>query len=175
MYYCYHCLLVPTDLTLTTDRLTELFQSVEDPDPLPLEDPYIFRSLRPKTMITECDIGGFLGLPESALAEIRKRYQSKAKSKEAYLDTYVHYHPCPSWKVIREILGKCSLRQQAEEVEVTYVQGRHALYRACTQCSYMYLKAGGGVLNMDCWGGARFSFSVQTVEAKNLCIFHLYA
>ena len=91
------------------------------------------------------DIGGFLGLPESALAEIRKRYQSKNKRKEAYLDTYVHYHPCPSWKVIHEVLRKCYLYQQAEEVEITYVQGVHALYRACTQCSYMYLKAEGGV------------------------------
>ena len=128
VYYCYHCLLVPADLTLTTDRLTELFQSVEDPDPLPPG------YLRPAGGY---DIGGFLGLPESALAEIRKRYQSKDKCKEAYLDTYIHYHPCPSWKVIHDLLGKCFLDQQAEEVEVTYVQGMHALYRACTQCSYI--------------------------------------
>ena len=128
MYYCYHCLLVPTDLTLTTDTLTELFQSVEDPDPDTLN--FILRPL---------DFPGFLGLPESALVEIRKRYQSKAKRKEAYLDTYVHYHPCPSWKAIHELLGKCSLHQQAKEVEITYVQGMQALYRTCTQCSYMYL------------------------------------
>ena len=89
----------------------------------------------------EYDIGGFLGLPVSALAEIRKRYRSKDKRKDAYLDTYVHYHPCPSWKVIQDVLGKCFLRQQADEVETTYVQGMYALYRACTQCtcSYMYL------------------------------------
>jgi hypothetical protein len=85
-------------------------------------------------------IGEFLYLPESALDEIRNRYQSKAKRKEAYLDTYVHYHPCPSWKAIHKLLGQCSLDQQAEEVEITYVQGMHTLYRACIQCSY--LKAG---------------------------------
>ena len=118
MYYCYHCLLVPVDLTLTTDRLTELFQSLEDPDTTRLS----------RIGFTGYDIGGFLGLPESALAEIRKRYQSMDKRKEAYLDTYVHYHPCPSWKVIHDLLGKCSLHEQAKEVEVTYVQGMHALY-----------------------------------------------
>ena len=126
MYYCFHCLLVPTDLTLTTDTLTELFQSVENPDSR------IHRRHRRNALANDIvgksyDIGGSLGLPESALVEIRKRYQSKPKRKEAYLDTYVHYHPCPSWKVIHELLGKCSLRQQAEEVEITYVQGMHAV------------------------------------------------
>ena len=129
--YPHHCLLVPADLTLTTDRLIELFQSLEDPDSV------VF----PVSWDRYLNIGivGFLGLPESAFTEIKKRYQSKDKRKEAYLDTYVHYHPCPSWKVIHEVLGKCSLHQQAEEVEVTYVQGMHALCRACTQCSCMYL------------------------------------
>ena len=119
VYYCYHCLLVPTDLTLTTDTLIELFQSVVQEDPDPTENPYVYRPFG-------YDIGGFLHLPESALAEIRKRYQRMDKRKEAYLDTYVHYHPCPSWKAIHELLGKCSLHQQAKEVEITYVQGMHA-------------------------------------------------
>ena len=128
MYYCYHCLLVSPDLTLTTDRLTELFQSAKNLDPPPPDaDTDLY------TLDIGYDIGGFLRLPESALAEIRKRYQSKDKRKEAYLDTYVHYHPCPSWKVIHDLLGKCFLYQQAEEVKVTYVQGIHALYKACTQ------------------------------------------
>ena len=132
---CYHCLLVPADLTLTTDTLTELFQSVKDPDPI--GDPSVWR--------LRYDIGRFLGLPESALAEIRKRYQSKAKRKEAYLDTYIHYHPCPSWKVIHKVLGICSLDQEAEEVEITYVQGMPAVIHE--------LLVGGG-------GGGEFSFSV---------------
>ena len=130
MYYCYHCLLVPPDLTLTTDTLTELFQSVEDPNP---KDPYVFRRLG----FPGYDIGWFLGLPASALEEISKRYQSWDKRKEAYLDTYVHYHPCPSWKVIHELLKRCSLHQQAEEVEITYVQGMHAV-------THELLVGGGG-------------------------------
>ena len=112
----YHCLLVPADLTLTTDRLTELFQSVEDPDKL------VFvrsdGSLIP-------GIGRSLGLPESALEEIKSSYQSKTKRKEAYLDTYIHRHPCPSWKKISELLKEYSLEQQASEVEDTYIQGMH--------------------------------------------------
>ena len=100
-----HCLLVPTDLTLTTDRLTELFQSVDD------------------YMVDY--IGELLGLPQSALEETRRSYQSKAKRKDAYLDTYTHRHPCPSWKKISEVLRRRLLRQQADEVENTYVQGMH--------------------------------------------------
>ena len=106
---------------------------MEDPDPT--ERLYV--------NIPGYDIGGFLGLPESALAEIRKRYQSKAKRKEAYLDTYIHYHPCPSWKAIHELLGKCFLHREAGEVEVTYVQGMHAVK-----------------FNMNCYWGEEFSFSV---------------
>ena len=108
-------ILVPTDLTLTTDRLTELFQSVKDPDnPVP----YI---------IGFSGIGEELGLPQSAMEGMKKSYQSEAKRKEAYLDTYAHYHPCPSWKKISKVLRYCELDQQADEVENTYVQGMHAL------------------------------------------------
>ena len=98
------------DLTLTIDRLTKLFQSVENPD-------RVGRHRR--------SIGELLGLPQSALEEIKKSYQSMAKRKEAYLDAYTHHHPCPSWKVISEVLWKYELYQQAEEVESTYVQGMH--------------------------------------------------
>ena len=45
------------------------------------------------------------------------------KRKDAYLDTYVHHHPCPSWKTISEVLRRYNLNQQANEVENTYVQG----------------------------------------------------
>ena len=100
-----HCLLVPTDLTLTTDRLTELFQSVEG--------------------YKVGFIGEYLGLPKSALEEIRRSYQSVTRCKDAYLDTYTHHHPCPSWKNISEVLRECYLHQQADEVENTYVQGMY--------------------------------------------------
>ena len=118
--YDNHCTLVSTDLTLTTDRLTELFQWVHDSDQFISEsfDLYIGPSRE--------SIGEELGLPESALEEIKKSYQSGIKRKEAYLDTYIHYHPCPSWKKIRDVLGRYHLYQQAREVENTYVQGMHA-------------------------------------------------
>ena len=83
---------------------------MEDPDE---PNPYVF------------GIGEQLGLPQSALEEIRKSYQSKTKRKEAYLDTYAHHHPCPLWKRISKVLRECDLWQQAGEVENTYVQGMH--------------------------------------------------
>ena len=102
--------LVFADLTLTTDRLTKLFQSVED-----------------RGGIFRIDIGQLLGLPKSALEEIKKSYQSWAKREEAYLDTYAHHHPCASWKKISEALQRCFLYQQAEEVKNTYVEGMRCI------------------------------------------------
>ena len=116
-----HHILIPTDLTITTERLTELFQSLEDTD-----EPADFT----------VSIGEQLHLPQSAIEEINKRYQSKAKRKEAYLDTYAHHHPCPSWKRISEILRMCVLYQQAREVENIYVQG----ILACTFMIYLIIK-----------------------------------
>ena len=118
-----HCLLVPTDLTLTTDRLTELFQSVEDPDKVKK----VFRG----GVLVWIGIGEWLDLPKSALEEIRRSYQSKTKRKDAYLDTYTHHHPCLSWKNISEVLRRCHLHQQADEVENTYVQGMHVHVHFC--------------------------------------------
>ena len=113
--YCIHYLLVPTDLTLTTDRLTELFQSVKDPGNI-------------RGLLGSSSIGELLGLPQSALLEIKSSYQSWAKRKEAYLDTYIHRHPCPSWKKISEVLERCRLHQQAREVKRTYVRGMRIHY-----------------------------------------------
>ena len=120
--YCNHYLFVPTDLTFTTDRLTELFQSLENPD-----NPALY----------VIGIGKQLGLPQSALEEVRRSYQSKAKRKEAYLDTYTHHHPCPSWKRISMVLRGCDLNQQADEVENTYVQGMHARYRPVHMVTFL--------------------------------------
>ena len=99
------CLLVHTDLTLTNDRLMELFESVNK--------------------INLDYIGWLVGLPQSALEEIKRSYQSPTQRKDAYLDTYTHQHPCPSWKKVVEALRRCDLYQQADEVENTYVQGMH--------------------------------------------------
>ena len=105
-----HCLLVHTDLTLTTDRLMELFESVEDPDHAGIFDESLEQ---------------LLGLSQSAVEEIKRSYQSPTQLKEAYLDTYTHQHPCPSWKKVVETLRQCYLYQQVNEVENTYVQGMH--------------------------------------------------
>ena len=109
----------PTDLTLTTDRLTELFQSVRDPD-----NPGQ-RLRRIRVLVRNLSIGEMLSLPESVLEEIKRDYLSMAKRKEAYLDTYTHHHPCPSWKKISEVLRRCDLYLEADEVENIYVQGMH--------------------------------------------------
>ena len=103
------------DLTLTTDRLTELFQSVEDPD---------------RAGGFNNSIGDLLGLPQSALKGIKRSYQSKTKCKEAYLDTYAHHHPCATWKKISQVLQQCYLHQHADKVKDTYVQGT---------CTCMYI------------------------------------
>ena len=107
-----HCLLVHTDLTLTIDRLMELFESVEDPDHAGIYDESLEQ---------------LLGLPQSAVEEIKRSYQSPTQRKEAYLDTYTNQHPCPSWKNVAETLRWCDLNQQADEVKNTYVQGMHLL------------------------------------------------
>jgi hypothetical protein len=72
------------------------------------------------------ELGGeyYLGLPQSEIDRIQKDYQSPTQRKEAYLDLYVHQHPCPTWNQIAEVL-RClvDLRQQADLVENTYVKG----------------------------------------------------
>ena len=99
-------ILVPTDLTITTNRLMKLFQSVEGSE-----------------NVGGTGIGYWLGLPESALQEIKTNFRSTTLQKEAYLDTYTHCHPSPCWKKIKICLQKCRLYQEANAVEKTYIQG----------------------------------------------------
>ena len=113
---CDHCLLVPTDLTVTTDRLMDLFQSVEDPD-------RAGQSIISSFVYAGRSIGELLGLPQSAIDEIKSSYQSAARRKEAYLDTYANQHPWPSWRKVVDVLQECRLRQQSDDVKNTYVQG----------------------------------------------------
>ena len=73
-------------------------------------------------------LGGkhFLGLPQSEINRVKKDYQSPTQRKEAYLDLYVHQHPCPTWIQIAEVLRDdwvVDLPQQADLVENTYVKG----------------------------------------------------
>ena len=65
-----------------------------------------------------------LDLPQSEIARIQKDYQSPTQRKEAYLDLYVHQHPCPTWSRVAGILRHwVKLPQQADLVEKTYVKG----------------------------------------------------
>ena len=92
-----------TDLTLTTERLVELFASMGDG----LVD----------------FMGIYLGTPSSKRREFLMNYMNSAQMKEAYLDYYVHNHPVASWAKIAEALDLCELPQQAAVVENTYIQG----------------------------------------------------
>jgi hypothetical protein len=73
------------------------------------------------------ELGGeyYLGLPQSEIDRIQKDYQSPTQRKEAYLDLYVHQHPCPTWSQVAAILHhwRVNLPQQADLVENTYVKG----------------------------------------------------
>ena len=92
-----------TDLTLTTERLVELFASMSDRD---------------------VDLmGDYLDTPSSKEEEFKMNYQSPAQRKEAYLDYYVHNYPEASWTKIAQVLHWCELHQQAAVVENTYIQG----------------------------------------------------
>ena len=73
------------------------------------------------------ELGGevYLGLPQSEIDRIQKDYQSPTQRKEAYLDLYIHQHPCPTWSQVAEVLrcDRINLCQQADFVENTYVKG----------------------------------------------------
>ena len=109
----FYYLLLPTDLTLTPDRLKPLFKSVRNPE-------------RARFYASNDSIGDMLGLPQSAVKEIRSSFQSATERKDAYLDTYSHHHPCPSWRNVADVLRQCYLDQEAKEVEDTYVKGMPA-------------------------------------------------
>ena len=93
------------DLTITTEKLKKQFASL-DPKKLDM-------------------LGGeeYLGLPASEVDNIKSSYVSHTQRKEAYLDLYVHQHPCPSWANIASTLRMLDLDQQADFVENTYVKG----------------------------------------------------
>ena len=98
-------MIVHTDLTITTEKLMELF--------VPMDPKKVDK------------LGGerCLGLPQSEIDRIQKDYQSPTQRKEAYLDLYVHQHPCPTWREVARVLRLANLRQQADLVENTYVKG----------------------------------------------------
>ena len=73
------------------------------------------------------ELGGeyCLSLPQSEIDRIQKDYQSPTQRKEAYLDLYVHQHPCPTWGRVAGVLRskKVGLHQQADLVQNIYVKG----------------------------------------------------
>ena len=70
------------------------------------------------------ELEGYLNLPQSEIARIQKDYQSPTQRKEAYLDLYVHQHPCPTWGQVAGVLRIwVDLPQQADLVENTYLKG----------------------------------------------------
>ena len=101
---------VNTDLTITTEKLMELFAKVKDE--------FVGR------------IGLWLDLPDSKRIKIMRNYQSPTQKREAYLDLYVSDHYSPSWREVAEVLRGVGLPHQADEVERTYVEGS-IIYRYC--------------------------------------------
>jgi hypothetical protein len=93
-----------TDLTLTTERLVELFASMDDSN---------------FDFVGQC----YLDTPSSKIEEFQMNYRNPARRKEAYLDYYVHNHPIVSWTKIADVLQSCSLLLQAAVVKNTYIQG----------------------------------------------------
>ena len=93
------------DLTITTEKLKEQFASLDPEEVDELGSEYE------------------LGLPESEVDNIKSTYGSPMQRKEAYLDLYVHQHPCPSWENIARTLRRLDLDQQANFVRNTYVKG----------------------------------------------------
>ena len=90
---------VNTDLTVTTEKLVELFAKSDEV--------YIIQK--------------HLDIPESKVAEIgTDRF---FRTRDAYLDLYATTHPCPSWRQVAELLHSVGLPRQAGVVENTYVQG----------------------------------------------------
>ena len=68
-------------------------------------------------------LGNYLGLPQSAeIDRIQKAYQSPTQRKEAYLDVYVHQHPCPTWRWVAGVLCRFYLPQQTDLVMNAYVK-----------------------------------------------------
>ena len=99
--------LAHADLSITIEKLVELFAPLDSEEVDQLGDKY------------------HLGLPQSEIDRIQKDYQSPTQRKEAYLDLYVHQHPCPTWGRIAKVLRRYWVRlpQEADLVENTYIKG----------------------------------------------------
>ena len=99
---------VNTDLTITTEQLVELFETMQD---YHMDAPPGYR------------FQDWLDLPKSKVAEINRNYHSPSQRREAYLDLYATGHPCPSWRQVARALRLVLLPYEADMVEGIYVQG----------------------------------------------------
>ena len=95
--------IVHIDLTITTEKLVELFGTVEE-------------------QLVDV-VGDWLGLSDSKTREVQVKYQSPTQRRDAYLDLYVNDYPYPSWKRVARALFYVRLRHQGDEVMRTYLQG----------------------------------------------------
>ena len=74
---------VPPDPTLTVDDVTKIINKIEG------NKVWVMRRL---------------GVPESLLKEIEKRYSTDSEKSHAYADYYVHIHPGASWECLTKTL-----------------------------------------------------------------------
>ena len=96
---------INTDLTITTEKLVELFAAARSDYGLDEE------------------LDNQLDLPKSNVAEMQRNLHSPSQRREAYLDLYATGHPCPSWRQVAGALRYVDLYHEADTVESTYVQG----------------------------------------------------
>ena len=118
-YYYNH---LPVDLTVTTDKLKDLFVLIWDRDRVDA-------------------IGRKLCLPQLKIRQIQRNYRHPLERKEAYLDLYAYDHPCPSWIDVAEILLSLKLSQQFNMVNETYIKGMFtngSVSIRVVLCHYLY-------------------------------------
>ena len=105
---------INTDLTITTEKLVELFATMDD----------MYVGLGGgSTVPASWELNEQLDLPESKVAEMKRNLHSPSQRREAYLDLYATGHPCPTWRQVAKVLREVELPHQADTVESTYVQG----------------------------------------------------
>lgn len=109
---------VKTDLTITTEKLVELFATMDDQY---VADQYV--DYHVSLYGFHDGVDNQLKLPQSKVAEIKTNYRSYSQRRDALLDLYTTTHPCPSWRQVAKVLRGVDLPHQARVVENTYVQG----------------------------------------------------
>ena len=116
---------VNTDLTITTEKLVELFEAMDDGSLTVL--------------------GIKFDLPQSKIDEIHRNYHNPSQRREAYLDLYATDHPCLSWRQVAKALRNVFLRHQAGVVESTYVEGT-ILHRSLHASDNVFAWGGVGIV-----------------------------